>query len=146
MKIPGLRLTLALLLAGAAMPSVASINVLVDEVTSIYDADTFRVNIKGWPDIVGHRVPVRVKGVDAPELRARCPAAKLAARKAKQFTVARLRGAKVIELRDIERGKYFRILAEVWIDGDNLAELLVHEGLARRYSGGARAGWCEGST
>jgi len=25
-------------------------HVMVSEVTSIYDADTFRVNIKGWPD------------------------------------------------------------------------------------------------
>ena len=44
-------------------------NVTVSEVTSIYDADTFRVNIKGYPAIVGERVPVRVLGVDAPELR-----------------------------------------------------------------------------
>ncbi|MFD2177701.1 hypothetical protein [Veronia pacifica] len=33
------------------------------------DADTFRVDIDGWPDVVSKRVPVRVKGVDAPEIR-----------------------------------------------------------------------------
>ena len=44
-------------------------NVTVSEVTSIYDADTFRVNIEGYPAIIGERVPVRVLGVDAPELR-----------------------------------------------------------------------------
>jgi len=32
-----------------------------DEVTSIYDADTFRCNIKGYP-------PIRVNGVDAAEV------------------------------------------------------------------------------
>ena len=31
-------------------------DVVVSEVTSIYDADTFRVNIKSWPDIVGSRM------------------------------------------------------------------------------------------
>ncbi len=35
-------------------------NVTVDEVVSIYDADTFKVNIKGWPDIVGHRISIRL--------------------------------------------------------------------------------------
>lgn len=28
-------------------------NVTVTEISSIYDADTFRVTIKGWPDIIG---------------------------------------------------------------------------------------------
>lgn len=137
-----IRLILMLLVAGYAIPAAASINVFVDEVTSIHDADTFRVNIKGWPEIVGYRVPVRVKGVDAPELRARCPGEKRAARQAKQFTVAKLRAARVIELREVERGKYFRLLAEVWIDGENLADLLISQGLARPYFGGKREAWC----
>ena len=39
------------------------------EITSIYDADTFRVNIKDWPRLIGERIPIRVNGVDAPEIR-----------------------------------------------------------------------------
>ena len=35
-------------------------NVTVSEVTSIYDADTFTVNIEGYPPIVGERIPVRL--------------------------------------------------------------------------------------
>ena len=60
-------------------------NVTVSEVTSIYDADTFRVNIKGYPPIVGERIPVRVLGVDAPELSGKCEAEKIKARQAKQL-------------------------------------------------------------
>jgi len=117
-------------------------SVIVSEVTSIYDADTFRVNIKEWPDIIGKRVPIRVIGVDAPEIRGKCQAEKVAARKAKQFTVAALRSGKVIELRNIKRGKYFRILANVYIDGKNLSNKLIRAGHGRFYSGGKRAGWC----
>ena len=40
-------------------------NATVSEVTSIYDADTFRVNISGYPPIIGERMPIRVLGVDA---------------------------------------------------------------------------------
>ncbi len=54
-------------------------NVTVSEVTSIYDADTFRVNIDGYPPIVGERIPVRVLGVDAPELRGKCESEKIKA-------------------------------------------------------------------
>jgi endonuclease YncB( thermonuclease family) len=118
-------------------------NVFVSEVTSIYDADTFRVNIKGWPDIIGKHMSIRVLGVDAPEIRGKCDAEKKAARLAKQFTVNALRSAKLIELKNIKRGKYFRILAEVYIDGENLAEALIRAKQARPYDGGTRSGWCD---
>ena len=118
-------------------------NVTVSEVTSIYDADTFRVNIKGYPPIVGERIPVRVLGVDAPELSGKCEAEKIKAIQAKQFTVQALRSAKIIELRNIQRGKYFRILANVYVDDKNLADSLIKAGHARVYDGGKRLGWCK---
>jgi micrococcal nuclease len=115
---------------------------IVSEVTSIYDADTFRVNISGWPAVVGERVQIRVKGVDAPELRGKCEAEKVRARKAKQFTVAKLREAQTIQLAELERGKYFRLLAVVYVDGENLEQALINADLARPYDGGTRQGWC----
>jgi micrococcal nuclease len=39
-------------------------NAIVKEVISIYDADTFRANIKDWPDIIGYRMSIRLNGVD----------------------------------------------------------------------------------
>lgn len=116
--------------------------VIIDKVTSIYDADTFRADIKGWPDIVGKRVPIRVLGVDAPEIRGKCEIEKKKARAAKQYTVAKLRAAKRVELRNIQRGKYFRLLADVYVDNQNLAKLLIKDGHARPYDGGTRKGWC----
>lgn len=113
------------------------------EVVSIYDGDTFTANVPGWPDIVGHRIGVRVKGVDTPEMRGKCQAEKEAARRAKQFTVALLRNATVVDLQRIERGKYFRLLAEVWVDGKRLDRLLTEAGLGYAYYGGTRKDWCE---
>ncbi|WP_051145037.1 thermonuclease family protein [Thiomicrorhabdus sp. Kp2] len=117
--------------------------VVVDEVTSIYDGDTFRVNINAWPAIVGQRIPVRVKGIDTPELRGKCQLEKELARKAKQHTVQMLRGAKRIELQDIDRGKYFRILADVSIDGQDLGKSLIRNGLAVSYDGRTKTDWCQ---
>ena len=117
-------------------------DVVVSEVTSIYDADTFRVNIKHWPDVIGKHVSIRVLGVDAPEIRGKCASEKTAVRKAKQFTVHFLRAGQVVELRKIKRGKYFRLLAEVYVDGKNLADVLIKANVARPYAGGTRLGWC----
>ena len=118
-------------------------SVFVSEVTSIYDADTFRVNIKGYPPLIGERVPIRVNGVDAPEIRGKCDSEKKRARLAKQFTVDKLRNASTIELRNMKRGKYFRIIADVYVDGKSLTELLITAKHARTYDGGSRAGWCD---
>lgn len=134
--------TLILILAATTASSETYGNVVVDEVTSIYDADTFRASIDGWPGIIGKRVPVRVKGIDAPELRGKCAAEIGAARQAKQVAVSLIREAKVIELRSIERGKYFRVLADVHLDGVSLGQELMRKGLARPYDGGKKSSWC----
>jgi len=118
-------------------------NVFIDEVTSIYDGDTFRVNINSYPKVIGHRIPVRVNGIDTPELRGKCEIEKQRARAAKQITVKTLRSAKIIELKNIQRGKYFRLIADVYADGKSLAEELINKKLAVRYSGGKKINWCE---
>ncbi len=132
-----------LLLWLLASPVFAYETIVVDEVTSIYDADTFRVNIKGWPPIIGERMPIRANGFDAPEIRGKCEQEKVGAREAKQLTVEALRNADIIELRNQKRGKYFRIIADVFIDGKSLRDMHLSAGTARPYSGGKREGWCE---
>ena len=118
---------------------------LVSEVTSIYDGDTFRVNIKDYPDLLGYRIGIRVNGVDTPEMRGKCKQEKDLARQAKQITVTALRGAKKIELRNMKRGKYFRIVADVYIDDESLTDKLINSGLAVRYDGGTKTkDWCKG--
>lgn len=86
---------------------------------------------------------MRLAGVDTPELRARCDVELRAARAARDFATARLRAARYIELRRIRRGTYFRIVAQVWLDGRDLAAELIAAGHGRAYAGGRRGGWCD---
>jgi len=44
-------------------------------------------------------------------------------------------------LRNIDRGKYFRIVADVYIDGKSLAQMLLTKGLAKVYDGGKKSEW-----
>ncbi len=135
-----------LVLLFSAVPTFAKTsfgNVTVSDIVSVYDADTFRVNISGWPAVVGQNVPVRVNGVDAPEIRGKCDSEKQMARQARDFTLNALKSAAAIELRNIRRGKYFRLLADVYVGGVNLSQLLIDNGYARPYQGGKRRGWCK---
>jgi len=117
-------------------------NASVSEIVSIYDGDTFTVNIDEWPSIVGQRISVRIAGIDTPEMRGRCEEEKTKARQAKQFTVAALRNASRIELKNLQRDKYFRLLSDIYIDGENLAQQLLNQGFAVPYSGYTKINWC----
>jgi micrococcal nuclease len=67
---------------------------------------------------------------------------KALAMQAQQVTEKALKGASKIELRNPQREKYFRIVSEVWIDGESLAEMLKSKGLAKDYDGEvARPEW-----
>lgn len=112
-------------------------------VLSVYDGDSIRVQIPGWPNIVGQNMPVRILGIDTPELRGKCAEEKARARAARDRLRAILPKGRRIELRQIDRGKYFRLLAEIWIEDQNIGQGLVTQGLAAAYQGGPRPVWCQ---
>jgi endonuclease YncB( thermonuclease family) len=116
-------------------------DVVVKDVVSVYDGDTFKVNIKGYPPIVGEEISIRIAGIDTPEKRGTTGYVKEIAEKARKFTEHKLTHAKKIELRNIRRGKYFRIVADVYVDGVNLAKELIRIGLGKKYGGGTRPSW-----
>ena len=54
-----------------------------------------------------------------------------------------LKDAERITLKNMARGKYFRIAAGVIVDGDKLADMLTEAGMALRYDGGTKVkDWC----
>ena len=81
-------------------------------------------------------------GVDTPEMIGSCPCETAMAKDARTFTLNKLRQASEVRLSNIRRDKYFRILADVWLDGESLAQELINEGYARPYAGGKKQGWC----
>lgn len=97
------------------------------------DGDTLQVQCPrlSGPPFHG-RVPIRIRGIDAPER------ATSEGETAKAFLDALLRRARRVRLVQIGREKYGRVLADVWADGRWVAQEMVSRGLAVPYSGGAR--------
>ena len=124
-------------------PFVHAQSIMVDRIRSVYDADTFRVDIDSWPTIIESNMSIRVNGVDAAEIRGKCPSEKRQAKAAREFTNHFLKQGHQIELRDLKRGKYFRLIADVYVDGKSLSKELITSGNARPYDGGHREGWCQ---
>ena len=117
-------------------------NVSVTKVISVYDGDTFRVDIDELSDIVGKNIAIRILGIDTPEIKGQCQKEKELAIKARDFTRHYLNNASSIQLSNLKRDKYFRLLADVYIDGKSLAAALLANNLAVRYSGNKKSNWC----
>jgi endonuclease YncB( thermonuclease family) len=45
-------------------------------------------------------------------------------------------------LKNIKRGKYFRLIADVYVDGVSLGEQLIKQGHAVKFIGKAKKAWC----
>lgn len=111
-------------------------------VIAVLDGDTLRTAAFVWP---GQEITinVRIRGIDAPEMKSRCEAERSAALAARAALEAMV-GPGAVRLRAIGGGKYYgRVLADVEAaDGTAVATALLAQGLVRPYAGGRRAPWC----
>jgi endonuclease YncB( thermonuclease family) len=89
-------------------------------------------------------VNVRIRGVDAPEMKSRCPTEHAAALAARDV-LSRLLGGGSVSIFNIAGAKYYgRVLADVVTgSGANVAPALLSAAVVRPYHGGRRAGWCD---
>ena len=106
------------------------------EVKRVVDGDTIDCVLDlGFS--VFHKCRVRLYAIDTPESRTRNRDEKARGLLAKQFLIDSIKDKKVVlksKLRD-SRGKFGRVLAEVWVNGINVNEDMVKKGHAVRYYG-----------
>jgi micrococcal nuclease len=109
-----------------------------------YDGDTITFNLPGLHPIIGEKISIRVNGIDTPEMRGKCKKETYDAKQAQQMVADILKDAEQIVLKNMERGKYFRIAADVIVDGESLGDTLVEAGMAVKYDGTNKIHkWCE---
>ncbi|MCK1364554.1 thermonuclease family protein [Bradyrhizobium sp. 62] len=112
----------------------------VDVVRTI-DGDTFlaRVRQHNGRDLV---VRVRLRGIDAPEMKASCQE-ELDKAEAAAAALRDLLGQGGVTITNLGPDKYGRVLADVATKRTaNVSAALLAGGYARSYNGGHRDGWC----
>ena len=111
-------------------------------VERVIDGDTIEVRASVW---LGQTLTVRVRidGVDAPELEARCAEERAQALAARDFLKRRVEG-QAVKLTRVVYDKYGgRVRAAVHDRNGDVATALLAAGLARPYHGERRKSWCE---
>jgi len=94
------------------------------------DGDTIVVNIPKLPTLFGNCISIRLAGIQSPELKSKDKDVFHQAMKAKQFLQNKCEKAKIITACNCKRGKYFRIIADLFVDGQLINGELVRAGLA----------------
>lgn len=111
-------------------------DVKVSRLLRVIDGDTFASDINEHSAIAGKNISIRLRGINTPELRSKDSEERKSAILEKQRLSDLLTNALVIELRNIDRDKYFRIDADVYIDGIDILTKLNPDFLTPKAKGG----------
>ena len=148
-KMTGILALLTVLLTSTA--ALAGDEIYVEYVRN-YDGDTVTVDLVDLRDIdldgtykaLWDNISIRVRGIDTPELRTRCKSEKVLGYQAKYIVQNILKDAKEVIIKNISRGKYFRLVADVYADGVNITDALFEAELAVVYNGRKKTyNWCK---
>jgi endonuclease YncB( thermonuclease family) len=112
------------------------------EVLRVLDGDTFEARVHLWPGL-DITTRVRLRGIDAPEFKARCVEERMKAETSRDALKAILDQGEVGITR-VALDKYGgRVIADASTRATpDVSSALVEAGLARRYGGARRESWC----
>lgn len=107
-------------------------------VSYVYDGDTVALDCG-----TGRELTARLVGLDTPETKEPGCDAELALGKRATLRLRALVDQGPVRLSRVGVDKYRRPLMRMWIGPSEVAEVMVQEGLAVAYRGGARIDWCQ---
>lgn len=110
---------------------------LVAVINRVIDGDTVAATVDCLFD-VKINMTLRLFGIDTPELTSKVATERATAKAAKARLIELVEGKTINILSYKEKEKYGRYLAELFVDGININQLLINEGLAKSYFGGAK--------
>jgi len=108
------------------------------KVIKVYDGDTITI-ASVLPNTTEpiYRFSIRLNGIDTPEIRGKTQEEKELAIQVRDALTEKIYG-KMVELRNVGNEKYGRVLAEIYLDGENINQWLVDENFAVAYDGGKK--------
>lgn len=102
---------------------------------SVYDGDTVNLVFNFLGEVKQHRI--RLNNIDTPEIRTKNKEEKVLGVKARNFLKDKILN-KIVTVKCGKHDKYGRILADIFLDGENINNLMIKEGHACEYSGGKK--------
>jgi len=129
--------------------AIAGNSLNVSKLISVYDGDTFKVDLhcpgnknKTIKYLICKNIRIRPIGFDAPEMKGVSDAEKQKAKEAQVYLENVLKNSEKIRLLNVSRDDmYFRIVADVYVDGFSLSQIMIESGHALPYDGKTKPNW-----
>ena len=115
-------------------------------VTKVTDGDTIRVATPWLPPELGDDIAIRILGIDTPEKggRAKCEKEAALGAEATAFAKSVIIVGDTVQVNILQWDKFGgRMNADVFVNGQNFAQMQIDKGLAVPYDGGKKDSWCE---
>lgn len=115
------------------------------KVVEVYDGDTIFIDLPDQHPLFGQRMGVRIFGIDTPEIRTKNSCEKEKGQKAKKLLEKVIEKAAKIDVINVQKDKFFRILGMVLVDGKPVIDILIEANLAFPYYGEKKLkrNWCD---
>lgn len=112
-------------------------NITCGKVVKIYDGDTITIasKLENYIDSPIYRFSVRLNGIDTPEIKGGSAHQKELAMNARDALHQRIMG-KIVTLKNISLEKYGRLLADVFLEGEDICLWMISNNYAVAYDGG----------
>ena len=108
------------------------------KVIKVYDGDTITIASKlPYPSSPIYKFPVRLLGIDCPEIKGSTENEKNLAKSARDALSARING-KMVTLKNVGNEKYGRLLADVYLGDENMNQWMLDNNYAVKYDGGTK--------
>lgn len=118
----------------------------VELIRDVHDGDTVSIDVPGSAHpVFSQNIPVRIAGIQAPELDSKEPCEADLAVKARDFLRGVLAKTKQVHLYDVTRDKYFRLNAQIIAGGKSVGQMMLDQKLAVPYGGDTKPSvkWCD---
>ena len=119
----------------SASPFVPDISIA--KCVKVYDGDTITIVSALSADSYLYRWSVRLRNIDAPEMRTKCANEKICAKLAQEAMSKQVLN-QMVTLKNVGYDKYGRVLADVFVGEVNVTDSLLTQNLAVPYDGGTK--------
>lgn len=125
------------------LPTLLGDGLVVKRVENVYDGVTIYRDLKDTHSLFGDDLGIKIRGIDAPEIRTKNLEEKKVGYQTKSFRERRIAAAFNIELINLSRGKFFRVVGDVMLDGMSAGKLMILAGFTKTYFVGKKMPWSE---
>jgi endonuclease YncB( thermonuclease family) len=109
---------------------------IIEKFVSAYSPNKLVLHIKDY----GKNIPVKVKGISAPQIDGKCKKERLIAMEANHLVKSFFLRAKSMELKNVKKGKFLE--ADVYVNGKSLATYLIEFQYAVPTDEATEYDWC----